>query len=1126
MTSSDTQARLARLSSEKRALILAALREKAAQAEQASTIPRRTTDAPTALSFAQQRLWFADQVETSGSSYNVATGLHIQGQLNVAALEKSLNEIVRRHEALRTTFPTVDGDPVQVVNPAYTLDLPVVDLETLPVDERESTARRLASAEAQRRFDLATGPLIAACLFRLAADEHLFALTVHHIVSDGWSLGVLFQELATLYRAAVRGTASPLPELPIQYGDFAAWQRQWLQGPVLDDQRAYWQQTLAGAPTTIELPTDRPRPPIQTFAGSVTTFDLPPALSARLEALSRHHDVTLFMTLLAAFQTLLLRYTGQDELIVGSPIANRTRPETEKLIGFFVNTLVLRGDLSGNPTFRELLWRAREATLGAYAHQDLPFERLVEALQRERDLSRHPLFQVMFALQNAPMEPPRLSNLAVRVVDLETVTSPFDLTLLLEESTGGLKGLLEYNTDLFDAKTIARLIGHFETLLAGIVADPDCRLSDLPLLTPAERHQLADWNVTTTPYPAGRCLHELVEAQVERTPDAVAVQFGDAELSYRELNARANQLAHYLRRLGVGPEVRVGICVERSLEQMIGLLGVLKAGGAYLPLDPTYPAERLAYMLEDAGTPVVLTQQHLRSVLPTHAARVLCLDTEWDLVRPASTANPGLVTVPESAAYVIYTSGSTGRPKGVIVPHRGLVNHSAAIGRLYELVPGDRVLQFASMSFDVMGEEVYPTWASGATLVLRPDDVATSFGRLLELVERERLTVLNLPIPYWHEWVAELARSGDALPTSLRLVVSGSEKALAERLTLWQRAVGDRVRWLNAYGPTEATITTTTYEPRGPEAGTSVPIGRPIGNSQAYLLDAHLRPVPVGVPGELYIGGINVARGYLGRPDLTAERFIPDPFSPTLGSRLYRTGDRARFLPSGAIEFLGRFDFQVKLRGFRIELGEIEAALAAHPAVRDSVIVVHESGSAGPRLVAYVVADAFGVDLDRLRGHLEECLPAYMVPTAFVILETLPLSPNGKLDRRALPAPDTAPTASGATFIAPQTATERAIASIWQEVLGEPRVGLHDNFFDLGGHSLLLARVHAELRRQLGTSLTLIDLFKHPTVSALARALIVPQPTATPTQQVQDRASNRRDLLERQRQLRQRSRVT
>ncbi|QKQ73081.1 non-ribosomal peptide synthetase [Nostoc sp. TCL240-02] len=1048
------------------------------------------------LSFAQQRLWFLNQLEPSSAFYNISHAIRLTGSLNVPALEQTLNEIVQRHEALRTSFMTVEGQPIQVIDPSLTISLPMVDLREFSEVEREAEVLRLTAEEAQQAFNLAKAPLLRATLLQLSEVEQVVLFTMHHIVSDDWSMKILIKEMAALYQAFNLGQPSPLVELPIQYADFAVWQQQWLQGEELQTQLSYWIQQLDAAPSIIKLPTDFPRPAIQNYQGAKQSIVLPKSLTQALKELSQQEGTTLFMTLLAAFKVLLYRYTQQHDILVGTPIANRNRPEIEGLIGFFVNTLVLRTDLGSNPSFRELLKRVRQVTLGAYAHQDLPFEYLVEKLQPKRDLSYSPVFQVMFALQNIRKDELKLPGVTLSFLQLEKQTAQFDLSIDFFETESGLSGWFEYNTDLFNASTISRMVDHFCNLLSDIVANPEQHTAELSLLTQSQQHQLlVEWNNTKVDYPGEYCIHQLFEAQVERLPDAIAVSFENQHLTYRELNHRANQLAHYLKSLGIKPEVLVGICVERSLEMAIGILGILKAGGAYVPLDPSYPQERLALILNDVKPLVLLTQKHLVTELPTSAAQVVCLD-ESDLYAQESQENPSSNVTAENLAYVIYTSGSTGTPKGVLISHQALVNHSIAAAKAYELQPEDRVLQFASVSFDVTAEELFPSWLSGSTVVIRPNQVLL-FAHFGKFLAQEKLTVLNLPTAYWHEWVSDLVQTTTPLPPTLRLVIVGTEQALPEKLALWHKLVSDRsksprIRWLNAYGPTEATIGVTLFEPVEPVTYSEnqpvycVPVGRPIANTQVYLLDKHLQLTPVGVPGELYIGGIGIARGYLNHPELTAEKFIPNPFGKKSGMRLYRTGDLARYLPNGDIELLGRIDDQVKIRGFRIELGEISAKLQQYNKVREAVVIAREDEHGDKHLVAYVSPQPEQtLTITELRGFLQEKLPQYMMPSTFLILPTLPLLPNGKLDKRSLPAPEIRPELE-ATYVMPQTQMEQTIAGVWQKALNIDNIGVHDNFFELGGHSLLMVKVHSQLHEIFQTDLSMLDMFRYPTINSLA----------------------------------------
>ncbi len=1046
-------------------------------------------------SFAQQRLWFLDRWEPGSPYYNIPAPMRLTGQLNVAALEQSLNEIVRRHQTLRTTFPAIEGQPLQAIAPAQPLTLPVVDLRGLEESERKAEARRRAREEARRPFDLARGPLFRAGLLRLGEEEHVLLLTMHHIVSDGWSMGVFRRELETLYEAFSRGEPSPLAELPIQYADFAVWQRRWLQGEVLDRQLSYWKQRLAGV-GALELPTDHPRPPVQTFRGTRQSLALSESLTEALKELSRREGVTLFMTLLGAFQVLLSRYTGQEDVTVGSPIANRNRAEIEGLIGFFVNTLALRTDLSGDPTFKELLGRVQEVALGAYGYQDIPFEKLVEELQPERDTSRSPLFQVMFALQNMPQQAPESKDLSLSRLQVESGTAKFDLTLFMSEGPEGLRATCEYNTDLFEADTIARMLKHFRVLLKGVVANPERRLSELPLLTEPERHQLVvEWNDTQADYPKDECVHELFEEQVERTPEAVAVVFEEQRLTYRELNRWANRLAHRLKGMGVGPGVPVGACLERSPEMVAAWLGILKAGGAYVPLDPTYPAERLGFMLEDAAAPVVLTQEATRGALPpAYAARTLCLDMDRAEIERAGTENLRSGATAEHPAYAIYTSGSTGEPKGVCVAHRA-VNRLVINADYAPLTGEDVVAQASNAVFDAATWEIWGALLNGARLVILPQEAVLSPRALATEIERHGISALFLTTALFNQVVRENPKAF----RPLRHLLFGGEAVDPGRV----REVlveGAPERLLHVYGPTETTTFATWHPVEEVEEGAAtVPIGAPIANTEAYVLDGHLRPVPVGVPGELYIGGPGLARGYLNQPALTKEKFIPHPFSDEPGARLYKTGDRVRRRTNGEIEFLGRFDEQVKLRGFRIELGEVESVLDSHASVRESAVVLRGDASEQERLVAYVVpAGPLTLSPKELQAFLRERLPGYMVPTAFVALGALPLTPNGKVDRRALPAPDLSGLPTENAYVEPRTPVEEALAGIWEEVLGLERVGVNDDFFELGGHSLLAVQVIARLNRRFGVELPLRVLFDAPTVAELALAVTQAKAEAEP----------------------------
>ena len=1046
-------------------------------------------------SAAQQRLWFLNQLEPDSPAYNIPAVLRLQGELNVRPLERSLNEIVSRHEALRTTFRTVDGKPAQVVAPALDQPLPLIDLSAWPQDERHEEAKRLAQQAASQPFDLERGPLMRALLLRLAADEHELILTMHHIVSDGWSMGIFFREWSELYNAFTTNRPPTLTELPVQYPDFALWQREWLESDEVEPQLAYWRQQLRGELPVLDLPTDRPRPLVQGTSGAKHHLKISPALTEELKKLSRSAGTTLFMTLLGAFQTLLHRYTSQDDLTIGTTIAGRNSADIEELIGCFLNTLVLRTDLSGDPTFRELLGRVREVTLNAYTNQDVPVEMLLEELQPGRDLSHNPLFQVLFILQTTPVPVLEWHGLTAVIEPVENNTAKFDLTIDLNETRDGIEGSIEYNSDLFDPSTVARLAEHFENVLASCTAQPDVRVSQLSLLGSTEREQLLmQWSQGSTEEQVVElCVHRMVEAQVEKTPDAIAVELVGQRLTYRELNERANQLARHLRSLGVGPEVATGILMERSPDLIIAVLAVLKAGGAYVPLDPASPLSRLQMILRDSAARVLLTEQTLAALLETAESHVqiVSVDVEQEQLASLSAENLEDLATADNLAYVIYTSGSTGTPKGVAVQHRSLATYTATANAAYAIHQGDRVLQFASISFDASAEEIYPCLTSGATLVLRDEQMLSSVSRFLRACGDLGLSVLDLPTAYWHEVALAVSREDLGLPPSVRLVIIGGERALPERFAQWREKVGPPVRLVNTYGPTEATIVATSSELLGPSSeeatGIELPIGTPVRNAQAYVLDPRLQPVPIGVAGELHLGGAGVARAYLQRPELTAEKFIPHPFSLAPGERLYKTGDRVRYRPDGQLEYLGRVDQQVKVRGFRIELGEIEAALYTHPSVRDALVMLREDNPGEKRLVAYLVQDdAQKTTASELWAFLNQRLPAYMIPAAFVMLEELPLTPGGKIDRRALPAPDAARPKLSEQFVSPRTMMEELIAGIWMELLRVERVGVHDNFFELGGHSLLATQVIARMRETLNVELPLRAFFEVPTVAGLA----------------------------------------
>jgi amino acid adenylation domain-containing protein/non-ribosomal peptide synthase protein (TIGR01720 family) len=1067
-------------------------------------------------SFAQQRLWFLEQLEPSTGAYNIPVAYRLRGRVHPDALEQSLTQIVHRHEVLRTSFGFEDGKAVQIVSPQWSPTVQPIDLHHLSTASREIEAHRFVSIESRRPFDLSRLPLLRVFLIRLGEEDYILLIIIHHIVSDGWSITVLLRELSVLYKSFLQNRSSPLPDLPVQYADFSVWQRECLQGQVLEAQLAYWRRQLVDLPS-LDLPSDHLRPAVQTYRGARQALWLSGTTTKALKELSRRQGVSLFMALLAVFKTMLYRYTSQHDIVLGTPIAGRERMELEGMVGLFVNTLVLRTDLSGDPPFSTILGRVREVALQAYEHQDVPFEKLVEELEVRRELSRSPLFQIMFALQNSPRDALKLTGLAVSPLQIGCGPAKFDLSFSIIEESKGLRGSLDYNTDLFDFATIAGMIRHFQTLVEGVLANPAQRLSGLPVLTHSERHQLLlEWNDSRIPYPQDRCIHQLFEVQAERTPEAVALVFNGEQLTYRELNDRANQLAHYLRKHGVGPEVRVGICVERSLEMVIGQLGILKAGGAYVPLDPTYPKERLAFMLADAQVHTLVTNQWLAQELSAtiksriedtakefsnrnSRMQVRYLDTEWEAIARESLLNPNTKVLAENLAYVIYTSGSSGRPKGVQTQHSGVVNLMLWLQRAHGVTPNDRATQLVSPAFDASVWELWPYLASGASVHIADEETLTCPSRLLRWLADQRISICFIPTPLAEavldeEWPKDL---------ELRALLTGGD-----RLHRSPRKVLP-CKFVNKYGPTEnSAVTTWATISTGIESDVPPTIGRPIDNTHVYVLDRQLNPVPARVVGELFIGGVGLARGYLDRPELTAEKFIPNPFSEQPGARLYRSGDLGRYLPDGNIEFLGRIDGQVKIRGYRIELGEIEAVLKEHPGIGDAVVIAwenesharageHSNGSGenrnreirnlgSKRLVAYcVLQQEPRPTIAELCNFLRDRVPEYMVPANFVMMDALPLTSNGKVDRRALPAPDSVGRGSEGFFAAPRSRVEKVLARIWAEVLTLERVGIHENFFELGGDSILSIQVIARAN-QAGLQLTPRQIFQHQTIAELA----------------------------------------
>jgi amino acid adenylation domain-containing protein len=1088
-------------------------------------------DQPAVLpaSFAQQRMWFLERFE-GGALYNVPVANWLRGSLNVDALRRALSALVERHESLRTVFELRDGVPHQVINPPMPVSLKVIDLTG--ADGTKRRVLELASQEAREPFDLSVGPLMRAALIKAGEEEHLLVLTLHHSITDAWSMGVLSRELSKLYGAFAAEAPVELPELAIQYGDYAVWQQEWMRSGGLDRQREYWKEQLAGAPPLLELPTDKPRPSRQTFRGATERTTLPFEPAQRLRALGEREGATVFMTLLAAFAALLSRYSGQQEIVIGTPVANRSRVELENVIGLFVNTLPLRIDLEGDPSFATLVRRVREVTLSGLSHQDLPFDKLVEELNPERTLSHAPVTQVLLVVQKAAETSVGLSGLTHERVLADRGTAKFDLSLFVTETPDGLRLSLEYATDLFEQATALRMLEHYRVLLEAAATDTARPVSRLEMLSEAERRLiLGAWNDTasgssmnvaletraeiplrrwdsgaqarsnnpgrsTRAYPtqAGRPVHELVADQARRTPHTPAVVSATERLSYAELDTRANRLACHLRDLGVAPGVVVAICAERSMEMVAAVLAVMKAGGAYAPIDPSYPDERIAFMLNDTGATVLLTQQHLLANLPGHSARVVCIDANRDMILSNDGGPVAGEATLDDLAYVIYTSGSTGQPKGVAMSHRPLANLLA--WQLESWSGPARTLQFASLSFDVAFQELFSTWCSGGTLVLVDESVRRDPGALLALLREQEVQRLFLPFVAL-ESLCRAAEHLDDSVESLREVITAGEQLRVTDAVRRFFARHPRCALVNQYGPTESHVV-SAFELEGPpERWPELPpIGRPISNAKLYLLDRHRQPVPVGVPGELYIGGVSLARGYLGRLELTAERFVADPFgekaearNEEAEARMYRTGDRARHLPDGNLEYLGRTDHQMKIRGFRVEPGEIEAALREHPAVQDALVLARQDEQGDKRLVVYLTGDQDSIKPEELRDHLRRMLPDYMIPSAFVSLDAFPLSPNGKVDRARLASIPLDRRDGEHELTAPRTDTERRLAAIWLRVLDIEQVGVYDDFFALGGHSLLAVRLFSEIERKLGARLPLAALFQTATIAGLAELI-------------------------------------
>jgi amino acid adenylation domain-containing protein len=1048
----------------------------------------RASSGPWQLSFAQERIWFLHHFAAGIPVYSVPIAVRLQGRLDVKAFEQALSALSARHETLRTVFASLDGTPAQTVLPSKAAELPVISLEGFAEEEKQTRLESSILEFIRKPFDLEREFPLCACLIRSNEQDHTLVLNLHHICADGWSMGILHQELAALYQAFCDGDPLELPELPVQYADFAEWQRKWLTDQALDGQLSYWRKQLDGAPPYLELRTDLPRPAAQTYNGARHFFQMPVALAVALREFSARQGVSLFMTLLAGFEVLLHRYTAQEEIVVGTPIASRPRPEIEGLIGFFLNTLALRVDLTGDPSFRELLARVRKVTLDAYGNSDLPFERLLEELKPERDLSRNPVFQVMFTLQSSPTANIQLRQLSLSSRELDTGTSKFDLFVVLQEKGRELGGYVEYNTDLFQLPTIQRMLSHFEHLLAGAVQNGEEKISRLPLLGAPERRQLVTgWNDTHCEYP-GQAIHQLFEIQVERTPDRVALTCGDEQLSYRELNQRANQLARRLKEIGVGPDVLVGIFLERSFEMVVGLLGILKAGGAYVPLDPAYPRNWLAFLLQDSNASVLLTQERLLKNMPVHAAEVICLDRDWREIARNEAANlVGGGTI-DALAYVIYTSGSTGEPKGVLAPHRGAVNRFAWMWRKYPFAGDEVCCQKTSLNFVDSVWEIFGPLLQGVPAVLIPDEVLKNPLELVQVLSHRRVSRIVV-VPSLLDLLLE-AYEQESVSHKPRLWISSGETLTAELCQKFHELLPESTL-LNLYGSAEIAADATWHEcDRLDGKSPSVPIGCPIANTQAHILDAHLEVVPVGVEGEIYLGGDGLARGYHGRPDLTAERFVPNPLPEYPATRLYRTGDLGFRGSDGQIKYVGRADHQVKIRGSRVELEQIEAALRKHPGLKTAVAALQDGGNGEKYLAAYVVPQrAEGVTEAELGKFLKQSVPDYMMPARFVFLSGLPLMPNGKVNRRDLPRPEGQALADQSLIVPPKDEIEAELVEIWQSILDRHPLGVRQNFFDCGGHSLLVSRLLLRIDKAFGKKLSLADVFRAPTVEQLAEIL-------------------------------------
>ncbi|MBR8826762.1 MAG: amino acid adenylation domain-containing protein [Gomphosphaeria aponina SAG 52.96 = DSM 107014] len=1071
----DIQAKIANLSPEKKELLLRRLAEK--QLTQENKIVRNNDCNSYPASFTQTRFWFLNQLEPDSPVYNMPKAFKFTQELNIENLKQALNQIITRHETLRTTFRSENGELKQIIAENWSLELPIINLAD--ESEEQKTFQKLATQIIEKPFNLAQDLMLRATLFRLANNEYILLLVNHHIISDGWSSEIIIKELLTCYETLEKRATNTLPELPIQYGDFAIWQKKQLTQELYKKQVKYWKEKLSGQLPILNLPTDKKRPLIPSYQGKSIAFLLPNELEKNLKQISQEEKVTLFMLLLAAFKVLLCRYTGQEDIIVGTPIAGRKKLETENLIGCFLNTLALRNQLNSNLSFRQFLQQVKQVSLEAYENQDLPFEKLIEELQPDRNLSQSPIFQVMFNFLNTPENSSLNCSSFKERINIEKNRSLFDLTLYIRQKQGGIEITFEYNTDLFNSATIKRMTRHFQILLRGIINNPDEKISHLPLLTQAKKQQiLRDWNNTKTDDPKDKCIHQLFEEQVAKTPDKIAVVFEEQQLTYSQLNEKANQLAHYLQKLGVKPETLVGICVERSLEMIIGILGILKAGGAYVPLEPNYPSDRLIYMLDNAKISVLLTTEKSEEKLFSYPGKIVRTDT-WDKIEPESKENLKSAVCSKNLAYVIYTSGSTGKPKGVLVKHKS-VNRLVKNTNYINIRPAAKIAQIANTSFDAATFEIWGALLNGAKLVIFPKETTLQLELFIEQLKEKELDTIFITTALFNQ----IASIHPQAFNTFKYVLFGGEKVEPK----WVKEIiekGKPENLIHVYGPTENTTFSTWYPVNNVvENADNLPIGKPISNTKIYILDTNLQPTPIGVVGELYLAGKGVARGYLNRPELTAEKFIYNPFG---AGKLYKTGDLARYLPHGNIEFIGRIDNQVKIRGYRIELGEIETILNQHLEVKEAVVIVREDTPDNKSLVAYIVAKHQSIS--ELRSFLATKLPEYMIPNGFVFLEALPLTPNGKIDRRALPKPDTTRQELETNYLAPKNELEIKLTQIWEEVLGIKGIGITDNFFELGGHSLLSVKLLAEIEKTFNQKLPLAVLFQLTNIAEQAKLI-------------------------------------